>query len=538
MCGIAGYHAKEPNDILNASYWLKCTTEWQNHRGPDDNQILYLNDDQIGLAHNRLSIIDLSDKGRQPMQIGDWIMVFNGEIYNYKTLGSYLHQSDDLGTYSIRNDAHTFLAYINKFGLQKALDDSSGMFAFALLNVRTGMIYMAVDPFGQKPLYISPLSSGICFASTIAALMHTRLTWNIDKDALETYWMLGATMGRNQILSGIIKINGGELLTYNTHSGQYQISNWYNPNPYIGKIPIEHLIFNAIDETKVSDVPVSIFLSGGIDSTIVASRFENGIAIHLESPEYEYAQMVADKFKINLKICKPESFTTLEALTDYVTKSGQPTTAGMIPWITAKECRKHSKVAIIANGADELFFGYDRLRNDDAINSISQNNQTFRGSCFKAEKLNKYRQKFGLKPSSRFTDLKTFVQYDLNMTLDAASMCHGLEVRSPFLNKSLVESALSIPESVHRVNGNKSILKSILRNLGFSQAFLDRPKQGFSLFVQPEGLETIQRDALEFVSETKLLTIPATASSRDKHYLTMSAVGFYVWYNAHRSKIS
>ena len=536
MCGLAGYHVNEqPNEI---AAWLDTALELQHHRGPDGRGTYYTSNKQLGLAHNRLSIIDLSDKGSQPMRVGDWVMVFNGEIYNYRNLSSYLNAYDDLGDAQIRNDAYTFLAYINKYGIQKALDDASGMFAFAVYNQQTGIIYMGVDPFGQKPLYISPLPSGICFASTMAAIMATRSTWSIDKDALETYWMLGATMGRDQILSGIIKLNGGELLTYNTQSQQYQITNWYNPQPYIGKVPIEHLIYSAIDETKVSDVPVSIFLSGGIDSSIVASRFQAGTAVHLASPEQDYAEMTANRFKINLKVCHPEAHSAEEILTDYVTKSGQPTTAGMIPWITAKECRKHSKVAIIANGADELFFGYDRLKDDNAKTSVNQNSHTFRGSCFKAEKLNAYRRAFGSKPSSRLTDLLTFVQYDLNVTLDIASMCHGLEVRSPFLNRTLVEAALTIPESIHRAKGNKTILKNILRNLGFSQAILDRPKQGFSLFSQPSGLDDLKHKALQFVQDAGYLSIPTNASGRDRQYLTMSAVGFYIWHNVYHSKIS
>lgn len=536
MCGIAGYHTADPTELINSRWWLNKTTHWQRHRGPDGHQVKLYDNGHTGLSHNRLSIIDLSDKGNQPMELGDYVMVFNGEIYNYRNLAQYLTAADDLGTMAIGNDAHTFLAYINKYGLQKALNDASGMFAFALYNKRTGIISMGVDPFGQKPLYIAPHPSGIYFASTMAALMQSRLTWKLDRDALETYWMLGAIMGRNCLFSGAQKINGGELATYNTHSRQLSISSWYTPTPRPEK-DIEGLIYHAIDETKVADVPVSIFLSGGIDSTLVASRFANGNAIHLAGPEQEYAQHVADHFKIKLNICQPTDYQAITALADYVEKSGQPTTAGLVPWITSKECAKHTKVAIIANGADELFFGYDRLQNDTQAKSIAQINHTFRGSLFKHEAILKYRQRFGLQPSSRLTDLLTFVQYDLNMTLDAASMCHGLEVRSPFLNHKLVEAALSIPESVHRVNGNKTILKSMLRKLGFSQAFIDRPKQGFSLFAQPEGLDLLKERAMHFVRENNYLTLPKSIPPRDLQYIIMSAVGFYVWHNYYQSKI-
>jgi asparagine synthetase B (glutamine-hydrolysing) len=228
-----------------------------------------------------------------------------------------------------------------------------------------------------------------------------------------------------------------------------------------------------------------------------------------------------------------------EILTDYVSKSGEPTTAGSIPWIVAKEASQLSKVAVIANGADELFFGYNRLRGDSNNESMFQNNHLFRGSVFDHYKLNRYRQQFDGKPSSRMTDLMNFVQYDINRTLDFASMCHSIEMRSPFLSSDVISQALSIRESEHTCEGNKTILKRMLWDMGFREKFINRPKQGFSLFQKPNGTKELQNIAYEWCIENGYLNMdnPDSISERDKSYLKNSALGFYYFYQLFKHKI-
>lgn len=291
---------------------------------------------------------------------------------------------------------------------------------------------------------------------------------------------------------------------------------------------IEDLIFDSIRKTLVADVPVYLFLSGGIDSTVIASQMEGGKAIHLDGPERRYAEQVARIFNIDLTVISPEDVDTEEALMDYVTQSGEPTMAGIIPWIVSRETAKLCKCAITANGADELFFGYNRTSDEITTKQLFH---IFRASTFKINE----REYDG---AGRKLELDTYVQFDLNKTLDFASMCHGLEVRAPFLDHRLVETALSIPESVHRKDGNKTILKDILRKFGFDNEFLNRPKLGFSLFKQPKNLGKCKRIAWEWAQKEGFLDIKGKIlNGRDEQYLMMSALGLYYWHKAWKHKM-
>jgi hypothetical protein len=144
----------------------------------------------------------------------------------------------------------------------------------------------------------------------------------------------------------------------------------------------------------------------------------------------------------------------------------------------------------------------------------------------------------GKRPNGRMWELGGYVQFDLNKTLDFASMCHGLEVRSPFLDHRLVEIALSIHEQEHRKEGNKTILKNILRKIGFDNAFLNRPKLGFSLHRQPDKLDLLISQAWQWVHDNGFLNVNGLyLSGRDRKYLEMSALGFYYWFKAWEHKI-
>ena len=526
MCGIAGYTGTVPER------WLDKALVHMEHRGPDGFDKMAI--DEVEFGHRRLAIIDLTSTGKQPIRYKNLMMTFNGEIYNYKELRQYLNADDDLGKQDIYNDAHIAIRYIHKFGIIQFLHNASGMWAIALYDSALKEILLATDPFNQKPIYYYHSSRRFVFASEPACLYNLHEQWELDENALETYWQLGGIIGENQLFKGIYKVTAGQIITYNCTNKTIHKNRWYQPIEYNHPDDINQLIFQAIEEIKVADVPVNLFLSGGIDSSIVASRFKSGsTAIHLASPEQEYAQDIANRYKLNLEVCYPQNYHINDILNDYVSKSGEPTMAGSIPWITGKEARRYGKVAVIANGADELFFGYDRLMGDKQIYSNHQNNHLFRGSVYRSEHLNKHRHK-----TSRKTELDVFIQYDLNRTLDFASMCHGLEVRSPFLNRKLAEAALSIPEEKHRQNGNKSILKDILHKQGFPVSFTERPKQGFSLHFKPIGYEQEAKDALAWAVKEQYIFFRNYPSPRDRAYLSSAALGFRYWFNKYKSIIA
>jgi asparagine synthase (glutamine-hydrolysing) len=479
--------------------------EVQRKGGPDLSNFTTFNN--VTLGHNLLSVIGYQP---QPYEKDGLLMTFNGTWFNYKEHYPYS-----------TSDTVSLLDHFFRKGLD-ALEDVNGMFSIGLYDRINQKLHLIVDRFGQKQLYYYHDKEKFAFASNPAALFHLLPKKEINQEALQTYWLLGSVMGENSLIKGIKKVCGGEIVTFDIQSENVERNRYYEPKYVDNAISIiEDVVIDAIDKVKVADVPIHIFLSGGIDSTLVASRFQGGDAIHLDSTEYEYANRAACMFDIKLKVIKPEEIEVEENLMDYCTFSGEPGMAALIPYITAKEVSRYGRVAITANGADELFFGYDRMSNG------KQNDGIFRMSAF-PDYIPYIRYKESGLGLRQFTELYSYVQYDLNKTLDFASMAHGVEMRSPFLDHRLVEAALSIPESVHRKKGNKTILKEMLRKMAFSEEFLNRPKVGFSLHRKPKDLNLHIAEAWKFVRQNKLLNMNENKlTGRDRSYLEMSALSLY-----------
>jgi asparagine synthase (glutamine-hydrolysing) len=505
MCGISG--------SINTD--VRTIAEKQRHRGPDNFSVNQM------FAHNRLSIIDLSENGNQPMTYGGYEITFNGEIYNYKELASYLHVNDDLGDFIQAGDTFTFLKYISKFGIKKALNDSVGMWAFGLLDKRENKIHLVVDRLGEKPLYYFQEGEVFAFSSSPAALLHLKDKWKINEQAFSSFWKLGATM-YHSLWEGIKRVYASEHVIYDIETKTITTERYWQPE-YKPNEDLRELIFDAIKKVKVSDVPVYIFLSGGIDSTLVASQFQN--AIHMDGPELPYAKQVAERFDLNLEVVSPKNTDAVKAMTDYVLKCGEPSMSAVIPYLTSEAASKFCKVAVSANGADELFFGYDRTTEKV---SLEQFNHIFRKDDISVhhDAIRDMRISTG-----RWFELQAYVQHDLNKTLDFASMAHGLEVRSPFLNHKLVEAALSTPKEKI---GRKQILKDILKEFGFNNAFLNRPKQGFSLYQKPTNYDV--DGAFTWAVKNGWLK-NQNYSGRDLLYLKASAFSFKIWWETFKEKI-
>jgi asparagine synthase (glutamine-hydrolysing) len=323
------------------------------------------------------------------------------------------------------------------------------------------------------------------------------------------------------MFEGIKALMPGHYAIYDIASRSLEIKRWYNPKPVSSAYEnIEQRIIAAIDRVKLTcDWPQTILLSGGIDSTMVASRYVGNGAIHLRSPEQSYAEQVAEKFNLSLKVADPEEVSAEECLIDYVTKCGDPTMAGLIPYITCKEISKLGyRVAITANGADELFYGYDRMRWDRK----EQIDHIFRPLGQNLEAISQN--------SAQNIELNYYLMHDLNKTLDFASMCHSVEVRVPYLDHELVEVALSIPQDLHLQRfGNKSILKKILNKLGFDWDFIQRPKVGFSLHYWPKDWGSLQQKAMEWYLASSFQQLPASATPRQQSYHEITVTGLYVF---------
>lgn len=506
--------------------------EHQSSRGPDRIGIQEFGD-KIIFGHSRLSIIDKSEKGNQPMCAIDqngyeyWI-TYNGECFNYLDLPVLPKQSTDTAT---------ILRFICDGDLDKKLNQLNGMFSFGFFDPEDQTIFLVRDRFGIKPLYFYQGKDYFVAASTPAAISLTQTNWNRSEKGLQEYLSLGATM-LHSIFDGIVAVPPGHYVTFNVKTQELKTKRWYYPkfidNAYE---KIEENVNEAIERVKLScDWPQVILLSGGVDSSLVASHYQGREAIHLASPEQEYAQKVADKFGIQLHNVHPLNYNAEECLTDYITKSGDPTMAGLIPYITCKEIsRLGHRVAITANGADELFFGYDRMKDDgEQIKHIFRN--------FGLQKICRYIDEVfdtqglidkGMNRNS-IIEIFSYLAFDLNKTLDFASMCHSIEVRVPYLDHELVEAALSIPMEQHVAKyGNKTILKKMLLGLGFDFDFIHRPKVGFSLHHEPNDLQELKNKAMKWYKSTDYEQLSVNSTPRQEAYHQMTVVGLYLWSKIH-----
>ncbi len=490
----------------------------QNSRGPDSNGIKEM--DKVIFGHSRLAIVDKSEAGNQPMigrnvwssmepTLTETMITYNGEIYG------------DLKT---STDSQDLLNSVKQnIDLSAFLNSTNGMFAFAFYNDYTNVITLVKDRFGIKPLYFYRDKDFFAFASTPAAVSLTKNNWSRSEKGLHEYLSLGATI-LHSMFDGIEAVPPGHYVTFNCRTQELKVKRWYYPkfieNAYE---KIEELVSNSIERVKLTcDEPQIILLSGGVDSSLVASRYKGRSAIHLASPEQEYAQKVADKFQIKLNNVHPSDSNAEECLTDYITKSGDPTMAGLIPYITCKEIKKLGfRVAITANGADELFFGYDRMKDGNQVDSIMRPQFLSNGRS----ELDKIGHE-----SPQIFEIDTYLTYDLNKTLDFASMCHSVEVRVPYLDHELVEAALSIPQSQHISKyGNKTILKKMLLDLGFDFDFIHRPKIGFSLHHEPADLQSLKNMSMAWYNSQDLPKLGSDATPRQHSYHEMTVVGLYLF---------
>jgi asparagine synthase (glutamine-hydrolysing) len=569
MCGISGI-LNRSNTITNRDSQISIMLATQHMRGPDSNNIV--STENFSLAHNRLAIIDLNPTGNQPMEHEDWIIVFNGEIYNYQVIKSELESTGV--EFNGSSDTEVLLKSILTYGIENTLEKINGIFAFCAYNKTTDSFYLVRDRLGEKPLfYYFDQSGSLYFASNPAAIVNAlpEVDWSLDTDALWEYFAMGGIFTEKTLFSNIKRLDSASMLSGN--NTEFTISRYWEPKyqPRVTDAVIDASIKDSIMSRTIADVPVVLFLSGGVDSSAAAAVIRDINAVHLISPEVDYAQRVADLFGQDFQIVEPDNFNISDVLLEYSLFSGEPTMAGFIPYITSKYVSADYKVAISANGADELFFGYTRIPTPnlpprffekrlrtERINinglSFSPNEQIlhiFRHpNNFSIPLLNSQKSfsdlsdlvgtvtrlssNFPKTSQFRWLELMTYVKGDLNNTLDFSSMANSLEVRAPFLDYKLIENALSIDETRHisKLHGRKHYLKKILLENGVDSSIWNRDKIGFSLIdTYLHSISALKDEALSELSNEGFLNIHCSAgqSERDLEYLKSAALGFYYW---------
>jgi asparagine synthase (glutamine-hydrolysing) len=376
MCGIIGIASTQ--QIFNRS-WLVSSIESLKHRGPDDSGEWWSNDNRIGLAHRRLSIIDLTEMGHQPMHLSKsgLSIVFNGEIYNHLELRNQLKKIGH--DFKSHNDTEVLLTAYNEWGID-CLTRFNGMFAFALFDSFSQKLYLARDRTGEKPLFYHQNGNTLFFSSELKALLaNPALPRDLCYDALDYYLSYGYVPGSSCILKGYRKLPPAHVLSFdlsngNTNSWCYwkvpDFNNSYESTDIQDLLSeLEGLLEDSVSRQLMADVPIGILLSGGVDSSLVTAMavrnssslktFSIGFPGHGNLDETPHARLIAQYFGTDHTELVAEPMT-IDLIPKLAYHFDEPINdSSMIPtWLVCNLVSKYCKVAIGGDGGDELFGGY------------------------------------------------------------------------------------------------------------------------------------------------------------------------------------
>jgi asparagine synthase (glutamine-hydrolysing) len=533
------------------------------HRGPDDTAT-WSNGNGIFLGHRRLSVIDLSIRGRQPMtdSSGNTCIIHNGEIYNYIELRNQLKSEG----FQFKSDSDTeVILHLYKKYNSKCVKHLRGMFAFGLWDKSEKKLMLARDRVGKKPMYYMNFDNSFYFASEIKALkavLH-KSSMDIDYEALDEYLSFGFISGEKTIYKNIREVPPGCLLTLDSPNNlrieKYWEPTWIPKNNTHFATTVEEtekLLTEAVSIRLRADVPVGIFLSGGIDScliTAIAQKIQNSpcitFSVGFEDDKYDerpLARTVADQYGTEHHeiLIKPDIVSVLPKI---VRAYDEPfADASAIPsYYIAQYASRHVKVVLNGDGGDELFAGYrrhiatvileklKRLYLGNAFKSFSNNvlkvlpipmsqrttyaflhrflrgiakNSEERYLAWFSEGFNTFEKKelykttpsvdFGIKEMKAILqdlngleeldriialDFKWVLPFDLLVKMDIATMAHGLEARSPFLDQELVQWANRLPLNVKLPRfTSKPILRKLAKRY-LPDEIVNAPKKGFEI---------------------------------------------------------
>lgn len=391
MCGIFGIvarNAQVPKDVLDRA------TASLAHRGPDDSGTVIVRDSapepvEIGLGNRRLAILDLSPLGHQPMhdpETGNWI-VYNGELYNFRDVR---HELEQAGTkFTSHSDTEVLLKAYARWG-EPCLAKFRGMFAFALWDARQHRLFVARDPMGIKPLYYAQSGAYFLFASEVRTLLGTGLIpRRLDQAGLLNYLAFGSACDPLTLVDGIHALPAGHGLTW--QSGTIRQSCYWDlvddgaasDRSAVSASPdaaeyrratstIQPMLEEAVRLQLVSDVPVGVFLSGGIDSSALVSILSRGgvtpatfsiVFREADFSEADFSRAVAKKFRTDHHEIMVSQEDVRAAIPDAIRAMDLPTMDAVNTYFVSRETRAAGvKVALSGLGGDEVFAGYSNFR--------------------------------------------------------------------------------------------------------------------------------------------------------------------------------
>jgi asparagine synthase (glutamine-hydrolysing) len=376
MCGIAGIVAWDDQYRIERQA-LERMAQAIAHRGPDGRDIWM--DERCGLAFARLAILDLDRRAMQPMTDGKRWLVFNGEIYNFRELRKELEPIDPGYAWKTSGDSEVILRAFDAWG-EKCVEKLNGIFALAIWDPASASVFLARDRMGQKPLYLALRSGrGLAFASELPALRDVPwIKWDVDPASVSEYLQTGYIAAPATIYRGVAKLPPGCWMRCGA-DGSVTLRKYFDPNEIDTGEPIsadgvKSAVWRAVESQLVSDVPVGCFLSGGIDSSVIAAAMKSAagkqpiltFSIGFDDPLYDetkFAAQVARHLGTEHRqfTVRPDAAADLPRLANVF---GEPfgDSSALPTHYLARETRAHVKVALSGDGGDELFGGYDRYR--------------------------------------------------------------------------------------------------------------------------------------------------------------------------------
>lgn len=385
MCGISGII----NFLTPLNEYLHCINSSLNHRGPDNSGVWFDENLNIGIAHTRLSILDLSDSGSQPMTSSNdrYIISFNGEIYNHLELRKKI-EIDNKIIWKSFSDTETILTCVSYWGIENTLKKLIGMFALAIVDLSERKLFLVRDRMGEKPLFFGQIDNKFFFASELKAFDCLKeVKKEIDKNALTSFMRFGYIPSPKTIYRNIYKLSPGSILELKISKViNYKIKSYWNPIDEHGSVDqvnshnseeailcnYEKLLTDSIKRQQLSDVPIGAFLSGGVDSSLTTSIMQslsidpiNTFTIGFTELDYDES-IKARKIANHLGTNHYEHVVTSSELLDVVPRMteiyDEPfADPSQIPtYLISKFAKNKVTVCLSGDGGDEIFAGYNR----------------------------------------------------------------------------------------------------------------------------------------------------------------------------------
>jgi asparagine synthase (glutamine-hydrolysing) len=538
MCGFIGNVSNSRVDInalVETNHLITC-------RGPDETKNLDINtkeffgiqDINLQLIFNRLSIIDLSPKASQPMVSKEHktISMFNGEIYNHRELRKELIKDGETFE-SNHSDSEVVLLGLSRYGMSY-INKLNGQFAIFFIDTKKSKAFLIRDRLGQKPIFYHLLGDKLQFSSNLLSLLKINQHQTLDEKQIYNYLNLGVVPSPSTLFKNYFKVKPGTFLEIDLNVNIYKSKEtkyWDIEEKHSSKkFDVEefmNLFSDSVTKRMESDVDVANFLSGGIDSTSIIKMLSekdhpvNSFSVSYEDDRYDesyWFNQVVDKYNLNhqtQKLTKDDLNGDIEsAINAFDEPYADPS---IVPSFTlSRLISENYKVAISGDGGDELLGGYLRLQqllgrkkylhpakylNNIYPNFLGTGNRFLKNSSNFSEAYSSYFEDINftkllginasnrifeeLIPNTENTYKKTLIaDYNLYLTemmmlkVDRTSMANSLEVRSPFVDHDLVEYTLGTSHEYFDINNPKKILKEFLSE-DFNNEFLNRKKMGF-----------------------------------------------------------